>query len=93
MVSITGRLRHSNKVWYRNTILVLVLFSVSTRSSASGTTANTSQYAASINQTKAFLQQLADARVVSGAVAIQKDGQLVYSDASGWASEVEHRTV
>ena len=55
---------------------------------AKSATADISAYTAMVNATDAYLQQLADARLISGPVAVQKNGQLVYSNAFGWASEV-----
>ena len=73
----------------RKALRVLVLFCLSLAiSDAANTTATNSTYADTIQQTSRFLQQLADARLLSGSVAVQKNGQLVYSDGFGWASEV-----
>ena len=55
---------------------------------AKSTTAAVSAYAAMVNATDAYLQQMAAARLIGGPVAVQKNGQLVYSNAFGWASEV-----
>ena len=41
-----------------------------------------------INETQALLQQLADAKVFSGVVAVQKAGTLVYTGGYGYAVEV-----
>ena len=73
----------------RKALRVLVLFclSLATVNATDNTTTN-STYADAIQQTSRFLQQLADAKVLSGSVAVQKNGQLVYSDGFGWASEV-----
>ena len=68
-------------------ILVLVCLSLARINAANNTAAN-STYADTIQQTSRFLQQLADAKLLSGSVAVQKNGQLVYSDGFGWASEV-----
>ena len=44
--------------------------------------------ASAINQTEALLQQLADARLFSGAVAVLKAGTIVYARGYGQAVEV-----
>ena len=73
----------------RHGIFLLVLcFLAALRTNATGATADSTAYSHTVNQTDAFLQKLADARVLSGTVLVQKDGQLVYSNAFGWASEV-----
>ena len=73
----------------RKALRVLVLFCLSlAKINAANNTAANSTYTDAILQTSRFLQQLADAKVLSGSVAVQKDGQLVYSDGFGWASEV-----
>ena len=73
----------------RKALRYLVLFCLSPAIvHAANNTAADSAYADIIQQTNRFLQQLADARILSGSVAVQKDGQLVYSDGFGWASEV-----
>jgi len=73
----------------RHGIFLLVLyFLAASRTDATGGTADSTAYAHTVNETDAFLQKLADARVLSGTVLVQKDGQLVYSNAFGWASEV-----
>ena len=73
----------------REALRVLVLFCLSLATShAANTTASDPTYANTIQQTNQFLQQLADARILSGSVAVQKNGHLVYSNGFGWASEV-----
>lgn len=73
----------------RHGIFLLVLcFLAASRTDATGATADSAAYVHTVNQTDGFLQRLADARVLSGTVLVQKDGQLVYSNAFGWASEV-----
>ena len=73
----------------RKALCILVLFCLSLAvMDAANTTAARNTYADNIQQTSRFLRQLADAKVLSGSVAVQKNGQLVYSDGFGWASEV-----
>lgn len=70
-------------------LFFLVLGSLAqTGAFARSTTADVSAYAAMVNATDAYLQSLAAARLIGGPVAVQKNGQLVYSNAFGWASEV-----
>jgi CubicO group peptidase (beta-lactamase class C family) len=45
-------------------------------------------YAAQIRQTEAFMTQLADARVLSGALLVSKAGKIVFSKGYGWSAEV-----
>ena len=74
----------------RSAFGVLVLCSLATsRTFALNTAAPNGAYADNVNRTDAYLQGLADARLVSGTIAVQKSGQLVYSNAFGWASEVK----
>ena len=70
--------------------LLVVCFLAASRTDATGGTADSTAYAHTANETDAFLQKLADARVLSGTVLVQKDGQFVYSNAFGWASEVSY---
>lgn len=73
----------------RSAVGVLVLCSLaSSITSALNTAAPDGAYVDTVNQADLYLQGLADARLVSGTVAVQKNGQLVYSNAFGWASEV-----
>ena len=73
----------------RSTIGLLALCSLaSSITSAVNTAAPDAAYIDTVNKADVYLQELADARVVSGTVAVQKNGQLVYSNAFGWASEV-----
>ena len=72
------------------TFLLVLCFLAASRTDATGGTADSTAYAHTANETDAFLQKLADARVLSGTVLVQKDGQLVYSNAFGWASEVSY---
>ena len=73
----------------RSTVGFLVLFSLASSTiSAVNTAPPDAAYVDTVNKTDVYLQELADARVVSGTVAVQKSGQLVYSNAFGFASEV-----
>jgi hypothetical protein len=45
-------------------------------------------YSQAISDTDAYLMKLSDARLISGTFAVQKAGEVVYSKAFGWASEV-----
>lgn len=73
----------------RSTVGGLVLFSLASSTiSAVNTAPPDAAYVDTVNKADVYLQELADARVVSGTVAVQKSGQLVYSNAFGFASEV-----
>ena len=73
----------------RSTVGFLVLCSLASSTiSAVNTARPDAAYVDTVNKADAYLQELADARVVSGTVAVQKSGQLVYSNAFGFASEV-----
>lgn len=48
-------------------------------------------YSAQIAQADAYLSQLANERVVGGIIAVQKDGELVWSNGYGYAVEVRMR--
>lgn len=68
-------------------VLVLCLLAVPS-TTATNTAPPNAAYVDTVNQADVYLQELADARLVSGTIAVQKGGQLVYSNAFGWASEV-----
>ena len=68
-------------------VLVLCLLAVPS-TTAINTAPPDAAYVDTVNQVDVYLQELADARLVSGTIAVQKGGQLVYSNAFGWASEV-----
>ena len=73
----------------RSTVGFLVLCSLASSTiSAVNTAPPDAAYVDTVNKADVYLQELADARVVSGTVAVQKSGQLVYSNAFGFASEV-----